>query len=116
MVVRAARLGRNQSKLSETRVIRIAAKAVEFDTSDDAASFVDRAVNESERPVEDIQKRVLFGRQYNQYLEVPRVAVRLSEAEKQAIMDHCYETNQSLSDIVEREIRSIVDCIREKNQ
>ena len=107
----AARLGRHQSKITEGRVIRIAAKAVEFETSDDAAAFVDRAVNESERPVDEIQRRVLFGRRYDRYLEVPRVAVRMSEKEKQVIMDYCYETNQSLSDVVERQIRSIVDHI-----
>jgi len=105
----AARLGRNQSGVSEGRIIGIAAKAVEFDNRDDAATFVDRAINESDRPIEDVQKRVLFGKRYERYLEVPRVAVELSESEKQAIMDHCYKTNQSLSDIVEREIRSLVE-------
>ncbi len=108
----AARLGRNQSEVSEDRVISIAVRAVEFDNRDDAAAFVDRAISEDERPVEEVQKRVLFGKQYERYLEVPRVAVQLSESEKQAIMNHCYETNQSLSDIVKREIRSIVETTR----
>ncbi len=105
----AARLGRNQSEISEQRVIGIAAKAVEFDNRDDATTFVERAISEPERSIKDVQKRVLFGKPYERYLEVPRVAVQLSELEKQAIMDHCYETNQSLSDIVEREIRSLVE-------
>jgi len=65
----AARLGRNQSEISEQRVIGIAAKAVEFDNRDDATTFVERAISEPERSIKDVQKRVLFGKPYERYLK-----------------------------------------------
>jgi len=107
----AARLGRNQSEISRSRVMRIAAKAVEFEQQHDAREFVDQAVKDRETRVENIQKEVLFGAQYNRYLEVPRVAVQLNRAEKQAIMDHCHETCQSLSEIIEDKIKSLANDV-----
>jgi len=105
----AARLGRNQSNLSRSRVLRIAAKAVEFEEQYDAQEFVDQAIANPEERIENIQKKILFDAQYNRYLEVPRVAVKLDKGEKQAIMDYCYKSSQSLSKIIEDEIRSLAD-------
>ncbi len=107
----AARLGRNQSQLSQSRVLRIAAKAVEFEDQYDARKFVDQAIEDCETPVETIQKKVLFGAQYNRYLEVPRMAIQLDRTEKRAIMDYCHENNQSLSEVIEKEIKSIANDV-----
>ncbi len=108
----AARLGRKQDRICDERILGIAATAVEFDTSDDAMEFVDKSVSQPGKAIGEIKRRVLLGRRYDQYLEVPRVAIRLTSEEKQAVMDYCYETNQSLSDIVEQEIGSLVDRAR----
>jgi len=107
----AARLGRKQSTLQRSRVIEIAARAVEFDGRFDATEFVDEAVDRPEESVESIQREVLFGCEYDQYLVVPRVALKLESHEKQAVMDYCRETSQSLSEIIETKIESLVTSL-----
>jgi len=103
----AARIARTQGDHPRSRVVELAAKAIEFDTVDDALEFVEAAADQPETPLETVRKQVLFGNHHNRYLEVPRVAVKMTEEEKQAIMEYCRRTRQSLSDIVAAEIKSL---------
>lgn len=105
----AAKLGRNQSHLPYDRVLGIAAQAVEFETKNGAQEFVETAIQNPQRPLESIRKEVLFGQQHARYLEVPRVHVRLTREKKRAVMEHCAETNQALTDLVTAEIKSLAD-------
>lgn len=107
----AAKLARNQCGLSRDRVLGIAAWAVEFDTKSGAQEFVTTATTHPDRPLGTIRKEVLFGEQYARYLEVPRTHVQLTREEKQAIMDYCANTRQSLTDLVTAEIKSLVDTV-----
>ncbi len=103
----AARIARTQGDHSRSRVVELAAKSIEFTTVDDALEFVEAAADQPEVPLETVRKQVLFGSHHNRYLEVPRVAVEVSEEEKQAIMEYCHRTRQSLSEIVATEIKSL---------
>ena len=105
----AAQLARNQSDLPRGRVLGIAAWAVEFETKSDAQEFVVTATEDPQKPLETIRKEVLFGQQHTRYLEVPRSQVRLTREEKRAVMEHCAETKQSLTDLVRAEIKALVD-------
>lgn len=107
----AAQLSRKQSQIPRDRILGIAAFAVEFETKSGAQEFVATASDNPQRPLETIRKEVLFGQQHSQYLELPRTHVRLTRNEKQAVMDYCAETKQSLTDLVSAEIKSLVDEI-----
>ena len=109
----ADRLARNQSGLSENRVLEIAATAVEFQTVEQGIEFVDLAVTNPEMRVDVLHRKVLFGKDYEQYLVVPRVSVKLSTKEKRAIMDHCHEERKPLSEIVSESITSLADEVTE---
>jgi len=109
----ADRLARNQSDLSEQRIIEIAATAVEFRTVEQGIEFVDLAVTNPEMRVDVLHRKVLFGKDYEQYLVVPRVSVKLSTKEKRAIMDHCHEERKPLSEIVSESITSLADEVTE---
>lgn len=109
----ADRLARNQSGLSEQRVIEIAATAVEFQTAEQGIEFVDLAVTNPEMRVDVLHRKVLFGKDYEQYLVIPRVSVKLSTAEKRAIMDHCHEHCKPLSEIVSDSINSLAKELTE---
>ena len=111
----ADRLARNQSGLSEMRIIEIAATAVEFQTVEQAVEFVDLAVANPETRVDVIHRKVLFGKNYDQYLVIPRVSVKLSTDEKRAIMDHCHEQRQSLSKIVSEGITTLAEDLTNSN-
>jgi len=109
----ADRLARNQSGLSEQRVIEIAATAVEFQTAEQGIEFVDLAVTNPEMRVDVLHRKVLFGKDYEQYLVIPRVSVKLSTAEKRAIMDHCREQRKPLSEIVSDSIITLAKELTE---
>ena len=111
----ADRLARNQSGLSEQRVIEIAATAVEFQTAEQGIEFVDLAVTNPEMRVDVLHRKVLFGKDYEQYLVIPRVSVKLSTAEKRAIMDHCHEQRKPLSEIISENITSLADELTDSN-
>jgi len=111
----AGHLARRQMGISQDRMIGIAAMAVEFDHSDDAMEFVDRAVEAVDRPLATVRKEVLFGQQHPRYLEVPRVAVALDRSEKEAVMEYCHRTRQSLSDIVSERIESLAQDVAAEN-
>jgi ParB/RepB/Spo0J family partition protein len=102
----AARLARQQDSLPKQRVVGIGATAVEFERSV-AEEFVAEAAARSETALATIRQEVLYGKQHESYLEVPRVAVRLGTDEKQAIMEHCHKTRQSLSEIVTERIEAL---------
>lgn len=109
----AARLARYQDSLNKQRVVGIAATAVEFEMSV-AEEFVAEAAARPEIPLATIRQEVLYGQQHDRYLEVPRVAVRLDHDEKQAIMEHCHQTHQSLSKIVTERIEALAqDVVKE---
>lgn len=103
----AARIARTQEDHERSRVVELAAKAVEFNTVDDALEFVEAVADQPEMPLETVRKQVLFGSHHNRYLEVPRVAVQVTEEEKRAIMEYCHRTRKSLSEIVATEIEAL---------
>ena len=105
----ADRLARNQSAVSKSRVIEIAATAVEFETVEQGIEFVDLAVANPEMRVDVLQRKVLLGDEYDRYLVVPRAPVALSKAKKQAVIDHCHQQRRSLSDIVTERIKSLAE-------
>ena len=111
----ADRLARNQSRISEQRVIEIAATAVEFQTVEQGIEFVDMAVTNPEMRVGVLQQKVLLGKDYEQYLVVPRVSLKLSTAEKRAIMDYCREHRKPLCEIVSESFTSLADEITEND-
>jgi ParB/RepB/Spo0J family partition protein len=105
----ADRLARNQSSVSKSRVVEIAATAVEFETVEQGTEFVDLAVANPEMRVDVLQRKVLLGDDYDRYLVVPRAPVALSKAKKQAVMDYCHQQRRSLSDIVTERIKSLAE-------
>ena len=100
-------LATRQSKISQDRVIAIAAHAVVFSDQTDAKEFIKKAVSDEHRPLDMVQREVLSGNNHDQYLIVPRVAVKLSAEKKQAMMDHCHENRISLSEVVTEKIESL---------
>lgn len=102
----AGYLARRQSRLDESRLIGIAATAVEFDHSEEAMEFIDRAADATSKPLDAVRKEVLLGQQHPKMLEIPRVIVPLNRTQKQEIMDYCHEHRCSLSDIVSDQIQS----------
>lgn len=103
----ADRIARNQSAMSETRVIEIAATAVEFGTVDKAIEFVNTAVNNPDMRIEEVRRQILLGQDYDQYLVAPRVPIKMSPKKKQAVMEHCKQQRQSLADIVTERITAL---------
>lgn len=103
----AYELARRKSEISKDRTIGIAANAVTFNNRDSAIEFVDCAVEESEKTLDIVRREVLLGQKHDQYLEVPRTAVKLDEKQKQAVMDYCHENRQSLGEIVTETVESL---------
>jgi len=103
----ADQIARNQSSLSETRVIEIAATAVEFETVEQATEFVTLAVENPEMRIEQVRRQVLLGQDYEQYLVAPRVPIKMSPEEKQAIMNHCRQQRRPLADIITETITTL---------
>ncbi len=100
-------LATRQSEVSQDRLIAIAAHAVGFTNQTDAKEFIKTAVADDHRSLDMIRREVLTGENHNQYLIVPRVAVRLSPEKKQAMMDYCHQNRISLSEVVSKEIESL---------
>ena len=104
----ADRLATLQSSVaSEERLIEIAAYAVEFTEPEDAIEFIELAVDNEDQRLDMIQRDVLVGSDHNKYMIVPRVAVKLSNEQKQALMEYCHQQRLSLSEIVTEEIIAI---------
>jgi len=103
----ADRIARNQSSMSETRVIEIAATAVEFGTVKEGIEFVNTAVKNPDMRIEEVRRQVLLGQDYDQYLVAPRVPIKMSPDKKQAVMEHCKQQRQSLADIITDQIRTL---------
>jgi len=101
----AQEITRNEA-VSADRQIGIAAIAVTFRDADRAIEFVKLALENPETRLEVVRKQVEFGAAHPQYLELPE-AVRISDAEKQAIMDYCRRTQQSLSELIEQWVKEI---------
>ena len=100
-------LATRQSEVSEDRLTAIAAHAVAFKDQTDAKEFIKTAVADDHRPLDMIRREVLTGYNHDQYLIVPRVAVKLSPEKKQAMMDYCHQNRISLSEVVTEEIESL---------
>lgn len=94
-------------------MIGIAAKAVEFDQSDDAVEFIEMATENPEKPLDIVRREVLLGQQHPRYIEIPRTAVRMDRSEKQALMKYCREQRQSLTGIVSETLRSVAADVEE---
>ena len=73
------------------------------------------AVTNPEMRVGVLQQKVLLGKDYEQYLVVPRVSLKLSTAEKRAIMDYCREHRKPLCEIVSESFTSLADEITEND-
>lgn len=106
----ADRLATLQSSVtSDDRLIAIAAKAVEFTEPEDAIEFIELAVDDSEQRLDMIRREVLVGSDHSQHIIVPRVAVKLTTEQKQALMDYCHQQRCPLSDIVAEEITTLAE-------
>lgn len=105
-------LATRQSEVSsKDRLIAIAANAVEFSNPDDAKEFIKRSVADENRLLDMVRRKVRCGSDCDQYLIVPRVAIKLSPEKKQAMMDHCQHNRISLSEIVTEEIESLANQV-----
>jgi len=58
----------------------------------------------------------LFGKDYDQYLVVPRFSISLSTEEKRAIMDLCREQRQSLSQIISDHLTTLAHDLTGPNE
>jgi len=105
----AAQISRGQSSVTRSRIISIAAQAVEFELADDAMEFVELALENPHTDLNTLRRQVLLGNHHGQYLLVPRVPVQLKDRKKQAIMDYCHENRISLSEVVTEKIESLAD-------
>jgi ParB/RepB/Spo0J family partition protein len=105
----AARLARRQTELDRDRIVGIAVTAVTFDHSDEAEEFIELAADEQDRPLETVQKQVVFGQTYRRYLRVPQVVVPMREDKKEAVMDYCRLRRKPLSDVVKDTIEQIAE-------
>jgi len=103
-------LATRQSEVSsKDRLIAIAANAVEFSNPDDAKEFIKEAAADDNRPLDLIRREIRNGSNHDQYLILPRTAIKLSPEKKQAVMDHCHQERRHLSDIVSEEITSLAN-------
>jgi ParB/RepB/Spo0J family partition protein len=109
----ADQLATHQSLVGEERIIGIAAYAVEFSASEDAIEFVEKAVTNDSQRLDMIQREVFAGSDHHQYIIVPRVAVKLPDAKRRAVMDHCHQQRRQLSDIVSETITSLAEDLTE---
>jgi len=105
----AAAIARGDTVVSPDRLIGIAATVVRFADTTLAKEFIEQARREPDTSLEVIRKRVEFGSNHTQYLELPRQAVPMDVTERKAIMDHCRQTRQTLSGIIERSLKEIAE-------
>jgi len=105
----AARLARRQPELDRERVVGIAATAVTFDNRDDGEEFVELAADNPDMPLETVHKQVVFGQNHRRYLQVPQVAVQMTEEEKEAVMDYCRFRRKPLSEVVKETVERIAE-------
>jgi hypothetical protein len=56
-----------------------------------------------------VRREVLVGSDHSQHMVVPRVAVKLTTDEKEALMDYCHQQRCPLSDIVAEEITTLAE-------
>ena len=105
----AAQLARGQSGVTRSRIVAIAAQAVEFELADDAMEFVELALDNPSTDLDTLRRQVLLGSHHSQYLLVPRVPVRLKKDKKQAVLEYCRQNRTSLSDVVAKKIESLAD-------
>ncbi len=105
-------LATRQSEISsKDRLIAIAANAVEFSNPDDAKEFIKEAATDDNRSLDMIRREVRTGSNHDQYLIVPRVAVKLSPEKKQAMMDYCHQNRITLSEVVTEKIELVIKQI-----
>jgi len=107
----AAQLARGQSAVTRSRIIAIAALAVEFELADDAMEFVELALENPQVDLDTLRRQVLLGSHHSQYLLVPRVPVRLEPEKKQAILDYCHQNRTSLSEVVSNRIETLAEDV-----
>jgi len=107
----AAQLAQGQSAVTRSRIVAIAAQAVEFELADDAMEFVELALENPQIDLDTLRRQVLLGSHHSQYLLVPRVPVRLQTDKKQAVLDYCHQHRISLSEVVTKRIESLADDI-----
>ncbi len=109
-------LATRQSEVSsKDRLLAIAANAVEFSNPDDSKEFIKQAVVDENRPLDMVRREICIGSGHDQYLIVPRVAIKLSPEKKQAMMDYCHQNRISLSEVVIEKIESLANEASDNN-
>lgn len=103
-----ARLGRHADNLPESRVLGIAAQAVEYDTTKEALQFVQTAIENQDTPLPTIHRRVTWDGHHSKYLELPRVTMEIEPQQKEALMEFCADERQPLADLVEGQLREFI--------
>jgi ParB/RepB/Spo0J family partition protein len=103
----AAAIVRGETVISPGRQIGIAATAVKFEEMSLAKEFVEHARGEPDTSLETIRKRVEFGSNHTEYLELPCESIPMEVSEQRALMDYCNQTRQPLSSIIEQSLKEI---------
>jgi len=85
--------------LNRDRLLHVGATAVEYD-AESAELLIDLAVENPEKPLRTIRKQVHHEDTYEECLTVPQLRVPVSEEEKRAMMNHCAEERETLSNVV----------------
>lgn len=111
----AAQIARGQSAVDRSRIVAIAAQAVEFELADDAMEFVELALDNPQIDLDTLRRQVLLGSHHSQYLLVPRVPVRLQSEKKQALLEYCHRNRTSLSELVTENIESLADEVADES-
>ena len=75
-----------------------------YDT-DEALEFVSKAAESPGMPLRTIHERVTQSGSNSAYLQVPSVAVTMSDAEKAAVMGYCADQRVPLSELVASELQ-----------
>ncbi len=108
----AAKLGRayRSGDITTTRAISLAANAVEYNT-EMGNSFVEMGCEEPGWPVQTVHRMIQQDMKGAQYLQVPRVAVPMSDDEKQRMMEYCADRRMSLSALVREGLQEFADTL-----
>jgi hypothetical protein len=106
----AAAIAHGETAITPTRQIGIAATVVQFEETALAKEFVEQARSKPDTGLEIIRKRVEFGSNHTQYLELPRQAIPMAVAERKAIMDYCQRTQQTLSGVIEDSLKELAEA------
>ncbi len=108
----AAKLGRayRAGEISASRAIALGANAVEYETAHGQA-FVELGCEEPEWAIQTVHRMVQQEMVGTQYLQVPGVAVKMSDEEKQRVMEYCANERISLSGLVKEGLQEFATSL-----